>query len=54
MSVIASSGMNENDEELFLSQKLWDKIRSKGFDNIGEKSASDESSLEEDGSEDDK
>ena len=44
MSVIASSGVDGDDEDLHLSQKLWDKVREKGFDNVGDKTDSDESS----------
>jgi hypothetical protein len=42
MSVIASSGVDGNDEELILSQKLWDKVREKGFDHVGDATDSDE------------
>jgi methylmalonyl-CoA mutase cobalamin-binding subunit len=50
MSVIASSGIDGNDEDLYLSQKLWDKLREKGFEGIGEKTDSDEDESEESGS----
>jgi hypothetical protein len=50
MSVIASSGIDGNDEDLYLSQKLWDKLREKGFEGIGEKTDSDEGESEESGS----
>ena len=46
MSVIASSGVDGDDEDLHLSQKLWDKVRAKGFDKVGEKSDDDDSSEE--------
>ena len=47
MSVIASSGIDGNDEDLQLSQKLWDKLREIGFEGLGEKTDSDESESEE-------
>ena len=43
MSVIASSAI-ENDEDLMLSKRLWDKVRTKGFENVGDKTDSDDSS----------
>jgi hypothetical protein len=43
MSVIASSAI-ENDEDLMLSKRLWEKVRTKGFENVGDKTDSDESS----------
>lgn len=46
MSVIASNGVDGDDEELHLSQKLWDKVRAKGFDKVGDKSDDDDSSEE--------
>lgn len=56
MSVIVGSTI-ENDEDLFLSRKMWDKVREKGFDKVGEKSDDDEpeadSSSEESESESD-
>lgn len=42
MSVIASSGVDGNDEDLILSKKLWDKVREKGFDHVGDRSDSDD------------
>ena len=50
MSVIASSGIDGNDEDLMLSKKIWDKLHAKGFDGLGEKTDSDESSEEEESS----
>lgn len=48
MSVIASSGVDGDDEELQLSKKLWDKIREKGFDySDSEKSEDEEPSSDE-------
>lgn len=41
MSVIATTTL-DNDEDLMMSRKLWDDVRNKGFDRVGEKS--DESS----------
>ena len=32
MSVIASNGVDGDDEDLVMSRKLWDKVREKGFD----------------------
>ena len=60
MSVIATSTI-ENDEDLHLSDKLWDEVRRKGFDNVGQKSddededegASDEAQSEESDDDDD-
>ena len=46
MSVIASNGVDGDDEELYLSQKLWDKVRAQGFDKVGDKSDDDDSSEE--------
>jgi hypothetical protein len=43
MSVIASSGIDGNDEDLMLSRKIWDKLQEKGFEHVGEKSESDQS-----------
>lgn len=43
MSVIASSGVDGNDEDLFLSRKVWDKLQQKGFEGVGDKTDSDES-----------
>lgn len=53
MSVIASSGVDGDDEDLRLSQKLWDKVRQKGFDGVADKTDSEDSSELESGSEDD-
>merc|ERR1712160_55092 len=39
MSVIASSAI-ENDEDLTLSKRLWEKVRTKGFENVGDKTDS--------------
>lgn len=50
MSVIATSGIDGNDEDLYLSQKVWDKLREKGFEGIGDKSDSDEDESEDSGS----
>lgn len=46
MSVIASTSL-DNDEDLFLSNKLWDEVRKKGFEGVGEKSDNSESELSE-------
>ncbi len=45
MSVIATTTL-DNDEDLMMSRKLWDDVRNKGFDGVGEKS--DESSDSDD------
>ena len=49
MSVIATNTI-DNDEELQMSGKMWDKVRRKGFEHIHDKTSSDES--EEDSDED--
>ena len=46
MSVIATTTL-DNDEDLALSSKLWDSVRQKGFDGVGDKS--DDETSEEDG-----
>lgn len=51
MSVIASSGIDGNDEDLMMPRRIWDKLREKGFDRLGEKTDSDESSEEEESDE---
>ena len=45
MSVIATSTI-ENDEDLRMSDKLWDEVRRKGFEHVGEKSDDDEGEAE--------
>lgn len=47
MSVIASSGIDGNDEDLMLSRKIWDKLQEKGFEHIGDKTDSDSEEEEE-------
>jgi hypothetical protein len=51
MSVIASNGADGNDEDLFLSDRLWDKVRKKGFERVDENTDSDEEDDESDDSE---
>jgi len=46
MSVIASNSL-DNDEDLQMSNRIWEELREKGFDGIGEKSEGEESSSEE-------
>ena len=46
MSVIATTTL-DNDEDLLMSRKLWDDVRRKGFEGVGEKSDNDDSSSEE-------
>lgn len=46
MSVIATTTL-DNDEDLMMSRKLWDDIRKKGFEGVGEKSDDDESESDE-------
>lgn len=48
MSVIATTTL-DNDEDLTMSRKLWDRIREKGFENADEDSNADssDSDLEE-------
>jgi len=41
MSVIATTSL-DNDEDMFLSQKLWDEVRKKGFEGVGDKSDDEE------------
>jgi len=56
MSVIASNGADGNDEDLFLSERLWDKVRQKGFEKVDENTDSDEEDESDDselGSDDD-
>ena len=40
MSVIASTTI-DNDEDLALPQHLWEKVREKGFENVGDRSDDD-------------
>ncbi len=47
MSVIATSTL-DNDEDLHLSDKLWDAVRRKGFDKVGEKSDDEEEESDSD------
>jgi hypothetical protein len=47
MSVIASSGIDGNDEDLMLSRKIWDKLQEKGFEHVGDKTDSDSEEEEE-------
>lgn len=53
MSVIATTTL-DNDEDLMMSRKLWDDVRNKGFDGVGEKSdeSSDSDEEEQKGEED--
>ena len=46
MSVIATTTL-DNDEDLFMSRKLWDDVRRKGFEGVGDKSDNDDTSEEE-------
>lgn len=46
MSVIATTVL-DNDEDLTLSQKLWDEVRKKGFEGVGDKSDDESESSEE-------
>ena len=48
MSVIATTTL-DNDEDLLMSRKLWDDVRRKGFEGVGDKSDNDDSSEEEKG-----
>lgn len=49
MSVIASSAI-ENDEELHLTARQWEKVREKGFDNCADESESEVEAGDEDDS----
>lgn len=51
MSVIATSGVDGDDEDLMMSQKLWDKVREKGFNHVDTESEGDESESDEEESE---
>ena len=51
MSVIATTTL-DNDEDLLMSRKLWDDVRRKGFEGVGDKSDNEDSSEEEKGQDD--
>lgn len=47
MSVIATSTGIDNDEELHMSQRLWEQVRNEGLDNLDDSISEDSDSGEE-------